>query len=311
MNVIRCFDKKFLICFLSLTLGILIGRISSTYNLFLGNYSKRQTYHTNLKGFIHPTDHFQKRKSMKDVKTTTTTKVDIPSDLITSNPIEGVFCTALRQSELDIIRWVSTWLPKNGHVIDGGTHNGETLSNMDKFFDQSVHIHCFEPIHANVVIASKHKTDRCTIHESALISSNEQKITVVCRTPDCTDEQTTVSSNVIAADHMNKNYKMEVAAIRLPVFWAENKLKPPAFIKLDLQGVDFEVIRDIMDYEIPVIMYEWYKPGHTFATEIAFLETKGYNVYRVVKNGITMAKKTDPQPTSICFTVLAILNSNP
>ena len=43
---VRWFDKKFLICFLSLTLGILIGRITNTSNLFLGNYPERQKYHT-------------------------------------------------------------------------------------------------------------------------------------------------------------------------------------------------------------------------------------------------------------------------
>ena len=103
-------------------------------------------------------------------------------------------------------------------------------------------------VNINKVAAEFPAFPNIVVNQKALVSDATPSITMVCSSPDCTDEQTTASKAAAAgSSHIKSSFSIDVPAVRLDEYM--RALTPPVvpyFVKLDLQGLDFDVIQTLV-----------------------------------------------------------------
>lgn len=102
-------------------------------------------------------------------------------------------------------------------------------------------------VNINKVAANFAAFPNIVVNQKALVSDAAPSITMVCSSADCTDEQTTASKAVANQGNLSKSFSVTVPAVRIDEYM--RALTPPVvpyFVKLDLQGLDFDVIQTLV-----------------------------------------------------------------
>jgi FkbM family methyltransferase len=244
----------------------------------------------------------------------------------------GYSCFWTKYVESAIDAAVAQTAPEDAAVIDGGGHNGETLTLFARAFHDrpATHFHVFEPSPGNIaniqkVAASFPAFHNITVNQKALVGDSAVNITMHCSSPDCSDEHTTASvalgaaiamkrseqhdgsggNKLIEEKSINGKFSIDAPAVRLDDYLRSQK--PPVvpyFVKLDLQGLDFEVVWTLGTLTPPVPFIAWeymYMPpsGRRLSVEVNYLISRGYDVYRILPGN--MYRNFRAQPGNMTF----------
>jgi len=220
-------------------------------------------------------------------------------------------CGELRSMENQVFCLVGTFAPPDSNIIDGGAHWGETLILMEGAFADTIQIHSFEAMTGNFERASRWATKRTKMNNYALTEQvGVDKLTIECLNPDCDDEHGTLNEQVIEWHHSfrhKQTYPVEVNVLRLDEY-IDTLDKPPFFLKLDLEGMDFPIIQTLDLGDAKVITWEAStNTCQPLALQITYLRDRGYEVYRLTPFGLLrVARDYKCNVRCSCFTMLAI-----
>ncbi len=167
---------------------------------------------------------------------------------------------------------------KNGVMLDIGAHHGSSAAN---FVDDDWKIYCFEPDPNN----RKFLIKRFTKRENVVIDSRALGENKCSGQPYYTSDVSSGISGMLAFDQSHKQEGVvEVTTVEQTI--NEQKIKHIDFLKIDVEGYDYSVLKGVpwgqIKPDVVECEFEDNKTnqlGHTWRDICEYLVEKGYTVY--------------------------------
>lgn len=182
-------------------------------------------------------------------------------------------------------------------IFDVGANVGEYSKEVIKHFENNVTIHCFEPSKATFSKLSENLAGNNNIFINNIgLGSEHSEMTLY----------TNESNSVIASlyhrqlEHLNvdMNFSETVSVSTLDQYCINNSIDQIDFLKIDVEGHEISVLKGseamISRGAIKAIQFEFGGcniDSRTYFKDFFLLLNPKYNIYRVVKNGLSPITK--------------------
>jgi FkbM family methyltransferase len=189
------------------------------------------------------------------------------------------FCYFHKYLKFDEIKTIFFFLKnkkvKNGLMIDVGSNIG---TSAEFFLLSKWMVHCFEPDKDNFRIINNRFTKFSKIKSNNLAISNKSGSLKFYRS------SVSDGINSLIKFHESHNYEYKVDVIRLDTYLKKNNIKKIDFLKIDVEGNDFNVLKSIdLNTVSPTIIMMEYENAKTKNIGIKindileYLSNKNYN----------------------------------
>lgn len=184
-------------------------------------------------------------------------------DIACDNIIKGQFF------EEHLVHFFNKIIKSDFVIVEGGTHVGMHTVRFSKLAPHG-HIYSFEASRRNFYLANKTITENniqnVTILNKALYSENKIVYLSEHQHPD--------------QDFINPEFGSPIEAITIDSL----NLPKIDFIKLDVEGVELEVLKgasDVLKNQRPIIAFEFLNHRTDIPSPIPFLVENNYDVYNI------------------------------
>ena len=197
--------------------------------------------------------------------------------------------------EIRVMRYLKRVLASDGQdvvVFDVGAHSGKYAATVLSIFGATTRIHCFEPAHATCETLHQRFRDepRVRIHELAL--GRQAGRQALYTNPDRSGLASFFDGR-FQLSGVEATATEEVDVVRLDALCAEAGIERIHFLKIDVEGADFDVLqgagRMLAEGRIDAIQFEFgecHLVSRTFFYDFFTLLNPEYQLYRVLPRGL-------------------------